>query len=63
MAKPTQRRKNTKPVPARKRATTVERAEQALEQASDKPPPRTDDPSRDKAHIQDGAIKPLKHAD
>ncbi|HUQ08100.1 MAG TPA: hypothetical protein VM261_36645 [Kofleriaceae bacterium] len=63
MAKRTKPRKTPKPQPARPRATTVERAEQALEQASDKPPPRTDDPARDKATIEDGVIKPLKHAD
>lgn len=51
------------PPPARQRASTVERAEQALEQTSDKPPPRTDDPARDKAKIEDGVIEPLKHAD
>lgn len=54
--------KRTSP-PERKRATTVERAEQALEQASEKPVQHTDDPSRDKATIEDGAIAPLEHAD
>lgn len=54
-----------KPRPNRKqkRPDTHDRAEQALEQASDKPAPRTDDPSRDKAKIEDGVIEPLKHAD
>jgi hypothetical protein len=47
----------------RARATTVERAEQALERASEKPPQKTDDPARDKTTIADGVIEPLKHAD
>jgi hypothetical protein len=46
-----------------KRANTVERAERALEQASDKPKPKTDDPARDKAPVNDGVIGPLPHAD
>lgn len=48
----------------RRRKNTRERAERALEQTSDKPPQRTDDPARDKAKIDaDGVIQPLKHAD
>jgi hypothetical protein len=63
MANRTKHSNPSRPRPARKRATTVERAEQVLEQASDKPAPRTDDPTRDKAKIEDGVIEPLKHAD
>jgi len=47
----------------RRRKNTLERAERALEQTSDKPPQRTDDPASDKAKIEDGVIRPLKHAD
>lgn len=47
----------------RKRASTVERAERALQDFSDKPPPSTDDPARDRTAIEDGALKPLDHAD
>jgi hypothetical protein len=47
----------------RKRATTVERAERALEQASDKPKPKTDDPARDKTPTEGAVIGPLPHAD
>jgi hypothetical protein len=49
--------------PPKKRANTVERAEQALEKASDKPKPKTDDPARDKAPMEGGVIQPLPHAD
>ena len=57
-------RKTSETRPAQKRPNTVERAEQALEKATDKPPQRTDDPSTDKAKIgEDGVLKPLKHAD
>lgn len=59
----TSRRKSAKPS-KRKRTNTSGRAAQALENASDKPPQRTDDPSRDKTSINDdGVIEPLKHAD
>jgi hypothetical protein len=56
---------SAKPRPARKRANTAVRAEQALEDTSNKPPPPpTDDPSRDKTAIdEDGVMEPLKHAD
>ena len=56
--------KRKPPRSPRKRADTKDRAEQALERTSDKPPQRTDDPARDKATIdEDGVIEPLKHAD
>jgi hypothetical protein len=47
----------------RKRANTIERAEQALEKTSDKPKQKTDDPVRDKAPMNDCVIGPLPHAD
>jgi len=58
-----QRRKTSKPPQRRKRTDTVERAQRALERTSEKPAPRTDDPSRDKATIADGVLEPLEHAD
>lgn len=55
---------NPKPKPEKsKRATTAEVAERVLEKASDKPKPRTDDPARDEARIEDGVLEPLPHAD
>jgi hypothetical protein len=56
-------RKPSKPRPRRRRATTVERAERALERTSQNVDTHTDDPARDKAEQDDGVLKPLPHSD
>lgn len=52
-----------KPARAHPRASTVERAERALERTSENVPSHTDDPARDKAEQDNGVIKPLPHSD
>jgi hypothetical protein len=61
--KPRKRRKPATPARAHPRATTVERAERALERTSQNVDTHTDDPARDKSDMSGGVIKPLKHAD
>ena len=63
MKKKKVRRAKSAPHRPRKRASTVERAERALQDFSDKPPQKTDDPAKDRTAIEDGVIKPLDHAD
>lgn len=60
---PRKRSNSAKPRPVRKRATTVERAERALERTSENEPSHTDDPARDKAEQEGSVIKPLPHSD
>jgi hypothetical protein len=55
--------KPAKPAKPKPRATTVDRAERALERTSENEPTHTDDPARDKAEQDGSVIKPLPHSD